>query len=255
MVRLDQMVCPLQTSMVCMCSCPHLLLFVMPKTIKRLSHGCCLVKLEGHFRLLNVDTGEQVADVFTKPFTERITWIHALKLIAPTTKTVDHAPDRKSKSAAAPASPPLTKISQEQVEEAAKILNKAGRYDFDDFEQVAEMMHDALRMSNSRLRRCIGTDDQKAPKYFVFGLWTHAGCFGITKRTQQFPNLCRYMNEFVKHHAPRSFTWSSLVVNFMGKAGAHQGGGSNWPKWTNMFSTRMALGRPKLSCPQHVFVC
>ena len=188
---------------------------------------------EGHFRLLNVDTGEQVADVFTKPFTERSKWIHALKLIAHTTKTVDHAPDRKSNSAAAPASPQPTKISQEQVEDAARILNKAGRYDFDDFEQVTEMMYDALSMSNSRLRRCISTDDQKAPKYFVFGLWTHGGCFGITRRTQQFPNLCRYLNEFVKHHAPRSFTWSSLVVNFMGRAGIHSDkfnlkGSQNW---------------------------
>ena len=38
----------------------------------------------GHFRLLNVGTSEQTADVFTKPFTEKNKWVHALKLIGHT---------------------------------------------------------------------------------------------------------------------------------------------------------------------------
>ena len=33
----------------------------------------------GHFKLLNVGTSEQTADVFTKPFTEKNKWVHALK--------------------------------------------------------------------------------------------------------------------------------------------------------------------------------
>ena len=38
----------------------------------------------GHFKLLNVGTPEQTADVFTKPFTEKNKWVHALRLIGHT---------------------------------------------------------------------------------------------------------------------------------------------------------------------------
>ena len=34
-----------------------------------------------HFNMVNVDTSEQVADVFTKPFAEKAKWLHALRLI------------------------------------------------------------------------------------------------------------------------------------------------------------------------------
>ena len=35
----------------------------------------------GNFLMLNADTREQVADIFTKPFTDRSKWQHALRLI------------------------------------------------------------------------------------------------------------------------------------------------------------------------------
>ena len=31
--------------------------------------------------MINVDTKEQVADMFTKPFADRTKWLHALRLI------------------------------------------------------------------------------------------------------------------------------------------------------------------------------
>ena len=34
-----------------------------------------------HFDMANVDTLEQVADIFTKPFAEKTKWLHALRLI------------------------------------------------------------------------------------------------------------------------------------------------------------------------------
>ena len=188
---------------------------------------------EGHFRLLNVDTSEQVADVFTKPFTERTKWIHALKLIAHTYKSVDPQAGRNSVSKSVPAAPKSVCITTEQLEHVAKLLRRADRYDFEDFEQVAEMMYDNLRMSSSRLRSVVRSGTELAPKYFVFGLWTHGGCFGLTKRTGQMSQLCRYINGFIRKHAPKHFTWTSFVINFMGRAGVHSDkfnlrGSQNW---------------------------
>ena len=36
----------------------------------------------GNFLMLNADTREQVADIFTEPFTDRSKWQHALRLLA-----------------------------------------------------------------------------------------------------------------------------------------------------------------------------
>ena len=36
----------------------------------------------GHFNMINVDTGEQAADIFTKPFVDTPKWTNALRLIS-----------------------------------------------------------------------------------------------------------------------------------------------------------------------------
>ena len=36
----------------------------------------------GHFNMINVDTGEQAADIFTKPFVDKPKWTNALRLIS-----------------------------------------------------------------------------------------------------------------------------------------------------------------------------
>ena len=52
---------------------------------QRVSFGWLKQQYEnGEFRLLNVGTAEQTADVFTKPFTEKSKWVHALRLIGHT---------------------------------------------------------------------------------------------------------------------------------------------------------------------------
>ena len=173
----------------------------------------------GHFRLLNVGTSEQTADVFTKLFTEKNKWVHALKLIGHTSSA--HAgckPVSKvevAEKVSVTAGPDGTKI----VEEFAKKALSSKDFEYETFEQLAELVRVHLKASATKSRLLMS--HEKPSTYLVFGAWVHGGCYGVTKRTQKHPWLCKYVNEFISRSSPKGFTWTSFVFNFNGKARLH----------------------------------
>ncbi|CAE7831496.1 pntA [Symbiodinium sp. CCMP2592] len=174
----------------------------------------------GHFKLLNVGTAEQVADVFTKPFTEKNKWTHALKLIGHTTSAnvAGCKPESKvevDNKVSVAAAPDASKV----VEDFAKQSFEANDYSFKTFEKLAGLIRTNLKASLAKPRSFMASE--KISKYLVFGAWVHGGCFGITNRTKHYPWICRYVNEFVKRSSPKGFTWTSFVFNFNGKARIH----------------------------------
>ena len=173
----------------------------------------------GHFRLLNVGTSEQTADVFTEPFTEKNKWVHALKLIGHTSSA--HAgckPVSKvevAEKVSVTAGPDGTKV----VEEFAKKALSSKDFGYETFEQLAELVRVQLKASATKSRLLMSHD--KPSTYLVFAAWVHGGCYGVTKRTQRHPWLCKYVNEFISRSSPKGFTWTSFVFNFNGKARLH----------------------------------
>ncbi|CAE7403505.1 Wrn [Symbiodinium sp. CCMP2592] len=178
------------------------------------------VTLSQDMKLLNVGTAEQVADVFTKPFTEKNKWTHALKLIGHTTSAniAGCKPESKvevDNKVSVAAAPDAAKI----VEDFAKQSFEANDYSFKTFEKLAGLIRTNLKASLAKPRSFMASE--KISKYLVFGAWVHGGCFGITNRTKHYPWICRYVNEFVKRSSPKGFTWTSFVFNFNGKARIH----------------------------------
>ncbi|CAE7250887.1 unnamed protein product [Symbiodinium sp. CCMP2592] len=180
---------------------------------------CELAKV-GHFKLLNVGTAEQVADVFTKPFTEKNKWTHALKLIGHTTSAnvAGCKPESKvevDNKVSVAAAPDASKV----VEDFAQQSFEANDYSFKTFEKLAGLIRTNLKASLAKPRALMASENLS--KYLVFGAWVHGGCFGITNRTKHYPWICRYVNGFVKQSSPKGFTWTSFVFNFNGKARIH----------------------------------
>ena len=182
---------------------------------QRVSFGWLKQQYEnGEFRLLNVGTAEQTADVFTKPFTEKSKWIHALRLIGHTSsahagcKPVSSEGEVKTTTAA---------ISDgvKAVEDFAKSALESKKLDFPTFEKLASLIRHHLKSSLSRARPLMTQDKQSS--YLVFGAWVHGGLFGITKKTLSHSWLCKYVNAFVEKSSPKGFTWTSFVFNFNGK--------------------------------------
>ncbi|CAE7557334.1 unnamed protein product [Symbiodinium sp. CCMP2592] len=107
-------------------------------------------KFVGHFKLLNVGTAEQVADVFTKPFTEKNKWTHALKLIGHTTSAnvAGCKPESKvevDNKVSVAAAPDASKV----VEDFAQQSFEANDYSFKTFEKLARIHTDKYNQKES----------------------------------------------------------------------------------------------------------
>ena len=113
------------------------------------------------------------------------------------------------------AGPDGTKV----VEEFAKKALRSKDFGYKTFEQLAELVRVHLKASSTKSRLLMSHD--KPSTYLVFGAWVHGGCYGVTKRTQKHPWLCKYVNEFISRSSPKGFTWTSFVFNFNGEARLH----------------------------------
>ena len=100
------------------------------------------------------------------------------------------------------ASPDGTQI----VEEFAKKSLESKDFGYKTFEHLVELVRVHLKASSSKSRPLMS--HEKLSTYLVFGAWVHGGCYGKTKRTQEHPWLCKYVNEFVSRSSPKGFTWT-----------------------------------------------
>ena len=172
------------------------------------------------FDLINVDTSEQVADIFTKPFADRSKWEHALGLIAHVW-TKDQGGTGKFPKSTAPQEPtPVVHahpvVQPEDAGHLAQQLSKDRNHTAKALEQLAACMYPTKRKTR---RKMIKTD----PKgyYHIFGQWTYGGMQGITKATQEWKTIAQYLNDFARAHAPPDFTWTSLVFNNNSQSKVH----------------------------------
>ena len=171
----------------------------------------------GFFNMVNVATLEQVADIFTKPFAEKGTWHHALKLInhldVPKTPWLNKK--GKDSDAHIVAKPQvLAALAGRPVHELASQLRRDKDFSHSALRSVIEALP---KNSKKHMRKMI---DSFAPSssYTLFGQYTHGGLQGITKATQSNAEVCHYLNSFVKHHAPEDFRWTSVVISVNAKS-------------------------------------
>ena len=175
----------------------------------------------GHFNMINVDTGEQAADIFTKPFVDKPKWSNALRLI-------NHFGYDKSVAAAAlqdddevsgethdrqPATP--AKAKTDLVESFAKDRLQHKDFSWDAIGQLTRLLREVGR---SRTRQGFQLEEQS--KSMIFGVWTHSGMQGISTNAKLYPEAAKYVNAFLKHHAPKH-TYSSFVISIDAFAPPH----------------------------------
>ena len=178
----------------------------------------------GLFNMINVDTKEQVADIFTKPFADRAKWLRALRLInhnltgdqggKPAKDSDSHLLSRPYVCAGV-STEPSAKVNA--LELALKHLQSK---DFS-FKALQEVIESLQAFQTRKQRRAIKSKDSHA-FYHVFGQWVHGGLQGVTQLSQKNPEICKYLCSFVAHHAPKDFTWTSLVVSVQTQVAIHR---------------------------------
>ena len=174
--------------------------------------------------MINVDTKEQVADIFTKPFADRAKWLHALRLInhnltgdqggEPAKDSDSHLLSRPYVCAGVSTEPSAKVVAQELALQRLK----AKDFSYKALQEIIESLH---VFQTRKQRRAIKSKDDKA-FYLVFGQWVHGGLQGVTHLSNKHPEVCHYLCAFVAHHAPKDFTWTSLVVSRQTEVSFHR---------------------------------
>ena len=173
---------------------------------------------KGHFGMINVDTVEQVADIFTKPFSERGKWEHALMLINHVRE--DEKPAEKpGRDAQAQAKKSQAAAAIQEIEMIASELSRLKSYECFSLERLCEEMSTSKAAKKSKRLRI---DSKHNGFYQVYGAWTHGGMQGVTRSVHLFPMVTRYLNEFVRARCnDPAFTWTSIVISKDSMAKVH----------------------------------
>ena len=169
----------------------------------------------GSFLILNADTREQVADIFTKPFTDCSKWQHALRLIARTdafnTSKVARGNPKPTENAATPA-----KETVPASEELAKSLLKSNDFTYDALEKLLQSMFaegkSTLRAMQQRTKRS---------QHLVFGAFARGTFCGVTNCTLLYPICVKYINQFLAKQLPKTMTWSTFALSRQVRAMVH----------------------------------
>ena len=173
---------------------------------------------KGQFGMINVDTLEQVADIFTKPFSERGKWEHALMLINHVRE--DEKPAEKpGRDSQAQLKKSQAAAAIQEIEMIASELSKLKSYECSSLERLCEEMSTNKAAKKSKRLRI---DSKHNGFYQVYGAWTHGGMQGVTRSVHQFPMVTRYLNEFVRARCnDPAFTWTSIVISKDSMAKVH----------------------------------
>ena len=177
------------------------------------------------FDMINVDTTEQVADIFTKPFADRGKWEHALRLIAHVDvplqgggKSKVHESDAHLINKPAVHAHPVVQPVNDPCA-IAEELNKERDFSTKALLRVAQVMY-----PNKTKRKMIKLDNRSY--YHIFGQWTYGGMQGVTKATRRWPQIARFLNGVVQAHAPKDFTWNSVLLSSSTGASVHKDHGN-----------------------------
>eukprot|EP00439_Symbiodinium_sp_Y106_P000023 s9351_g1.t1 len=79
-------------------------------------------------------------------------------------------------------------------------------------ESCSQILEESFRSAANHSRR---THRGPADFSVVMGAYSHGGVRGITRLSRMHPNLCRYLNAYLRHKArevPADLQWSSLMV-------------------------------------------
>ena len=96
-----------------------------------------------------------------------------------------------------------------EVEEASSRALKAQDFSHGTCEAIVEQIpcrpHEGHR----------GILDPQSQRYLIFGAYSHGKHYGVTRRTQNFPQTLKYLLSYMQYWSPETIIGTSLAVNFI----------------------------------------
>ncbi|CAE7277358.1 RE1 [Symbiodinium sp. KB8] len=104
------------------------------------------------------------------------------------------------------------------MEQEAKELQEQKKTSFKDMEEFLKRLE--LKLPRKGRGMMGGTTNR--PPYFQFGAYRHGPMTGISNRTKEHEQLCRYVNLFLRNHADPEATWTSFVISYNNPVPKHR---------------------------------
>ena len=108
----------------------------------------------------------------------------------------------------------------EDVEAKAWDLMQNSKWSMQDMDELLHALHPA-RLDHFRMNMRKAPRGKELTRSFstVFGVYAHGAFVGVTKSTSKYPCLVKYINSWLRHHAPEaSFSSFSIGANVQGPA-------------------------------------
>ena len=151
------------------------------------------------FNMFNVGTKEQVADIFTKPFADKSTWEHAMKLINHVRVTGKPQTGGKDSNAHVVSKPHLTAVASNPT---SRPIGQA--------EDLAYQLDVDKDYSDTALTKLLTTLVQDKVRFYSLGRRPGQDHHLLTKATLKFPADTKLLNQCVA--APTKHDWTRLAI-------------------------------------------
>ena len=109
-----------------------------------------------------------------------------------------------------------TQQEKQQAEAIAARLSKEKKYGIQEIQPLLELMSQ-LRIGRTRNM----VPGIKAP-YHVFGLYSHGRSYGVTNKTELFPCVTAYVNQWLRRNLPRGAQWTSFALSTNNRMPVHR---------------------------------
>ncbi|CAE7295575.1 GIP [Symbiodinium sp. CCMP2592] len=114
---------------------------------------------------------------------------------------------------------PMSASNKIACEHVAREARARGLLELDQLQRVLLLLHESLSVRRSSYNEhSRGTIPNV--NSFTFGAYSHGNFRGVTKLTDQHPELVRLLNAVLRHQLPRE-QWSTVMVTFNAKSAPH----------------------------------
>ena len=110
------------------------------------------------------------------------------------------------------------RVAGRETEEKARTKARENTLEWQDMEEFLE----GLELPRPKKGRGMMGGTSARPRYYQFGAYNHGPFSGLSQRTAQNPELCKYVNKFLRTYAPAKSTWTSFVISYNNKVPWHR---------------------------------
>ena len=109
-----------------------------------------------------------------------------------------------------------------ELENQARELRLQGDFSMEACLGLLQRLRECDPRTSARFSTTAASTTTTWDKYLVYGLYVRGKQKGLTRRTEEQPELVKYVNNFIKSKVPGDFGWTSFVISYDNEVPVHK---------------------------------